>query len=194
MICYLFFCSLFACSPEKPLNSFALLYHTYPHTLSSIPTWFSACLPLWDKARLMLLPFTILACRISDQKGTQHIHFEKQIYLCQECCTFYMCGCINQREGWCDNVIHLESRQKKKLWILPSLVSNTFTSKPLLAKKQAFSAPTWRVKGNTDNCLKMLPKNTVFYLSYIHNYLPTLLCPYILHSTCPHANTHFQKK
>lgn len=114
MICYLFFCSLFACSPEKPLNSFALLYHTYPHTLSSIPTWFSACLPLWDKARLMLLPFTILACRISDQKGTQHIHFEKQIYLCQEFCTFYMCGCINQREGWCDNVIHLESRQKKK--------------------------------------------------------------------------------
>lgn len=38
------------------------------HTFSSSPTCFSACRPRWDKARLMLLPFTILARRISDQR------------------------------------------------------------------------------------------------------------------------------
>lgn len=38
-------------------------------TLSSIPTCFSADRPLWDRARLMLLPFTTLAFRISVQKS-----------------------------------------------------------------------------------------------------------------------------
>lgn len=56
-------------------------------------------------------------------------------------------SCIQSCSAWIGRgsvTLSLMVRFVKWDWTLPSRASNTSTLKPLLAKKQAFSAPTWR--------------------------------------------------
>ncbi len=99
------------------------------HTFSSIPTCLSACRPLWDKAKLMLLPFTILACRISDQNPRKcfSLTFEKLrltvdkamflfIFIKFRIIVSLTWGSDPQREEWCDNIIDLETLERSLLY------------------------------------------------------------------------------
>lgn len=118
--------------PETSLISglFPSEWEDFPfYTLSSIPTCFNACRPLWDKARLMLLPFTILAFLISD-KHTQTL----VLAWSGQKCHMFISRCSSCR------LIDPVSTSR----FLPSLLSKTWTLKPLLAKKQAFNDPTWK--------------------------------------------------
>lgn len=61
----------------------ALLSQMKP-TFSSRPTCFRATLPLWDRARLMLLPFIVWARRISETHQTQRLSLEKLgLFVCR---------------------------------------------------------------------------------------------------------------